>query len=256
MTTRARGITSAITHISVFQLVTPNARLRLIETQSSRAKQSYKKTPKSQCSSKAAASLLWLFWATRRRRARMTSRIYQCRFHGRPVADASRRLARPRPQREPNFVVIDLAARAVAAPHQLIPRRWLNSQGKPRCENEVVINATKNCVGDAKTKCPQYCDTACEDYVAEILIGAPGDALPSLADHKLTSDPATKQLNVTLVVDVALVKTSKTQFKRSRTRSARSARTCPGASPTRTTTPSSTASASDRRRRRRRYRSR
>ena len=36
----------------------------------------------------------------------------------------------------------------------------------------------------------------------------------------------------------------------------RSARTCPGASPTRTTTPSSTASASDRRRRRRRYRSR
>ena len=77
----------------------------------------------------------------------------------------------------------------------------------------MVINATKNCVGDAITKCPQYCDTACEDYVAEILIGAPGDALPSLADHKLTSDPATKQLNVTLVVDVALVKTSKTQFK-------------------------------------------
>ena len=73
----------------------------------------------------------------------------------------------------------------------------------------MVINATKNCVGDAITKCPQYCDTACEDYVAEILIGAPGDALPSLADHKLTSDPATKQLSVVLVVDVALVKTSK-----------------------------------------------
>ena len=40
------------------------------------------------------------------------------------------------------------------------------------------------------------------------------------------------------------------------TRSTRSARTCPGASPTRTTPPSSPASASDRRRRRRRYRSR
>ena len=48
-----------------------------------------------------------------------------------------------------------------------------------------MINATKFCVGDAIAKCPLYCDTACEDYVPEIVIGAPGDALPSLADHKL-----------------------------------------------------------------------
>jgi len=40
---------------------------------------------------------------------------------GRPVADASRRLARPRPQREPNFVIDVVAgARVVAPPHWLI----------------------------------------------------------------------------------------------------------------------------------------
>ena len=45
----------------------------------------------------------------------------------------------------------------------------MNSQGKPRCENEVVINTDENCVGDAKTKCPQYCDTACADFVADTI---------------------------------------------------------------------------------------